>query len=136
MHEAQRRLLTQAVPGLRRSQTYRGEGRFDGVRRPEALPVLRREVVEGEQFLPIPRQGFGGFWVLRLPSGEETCERPTEVVRRYSLQVQPQQYRLHSPRLLQIRQQQFQAKIPARAGPVPRPGNPDRADLRQHLPRW
>ena len=46
MHEAQRRLLAQAVPGLRRSQPDGGEGRFDGVRHPKILPVRLQEVVE------------------------------------------------------------------------------------------
>ena len=41
MHEAQRRLLAQAVPGLRRSQADGGEGRLDGVHRQKALPVRR-----------------------------------------------------------------------------------------------
>ena len=65
MHEAQRRLLAQAVPRLHRAQPDRSEGRLDGVRRPKTLPVRRREVVEGEQLLPVPRQAIGGFRVAR-----------------------------------------------------------------------
>ena len=65
MHEGQRRLLAQAVPGLRRSQANGGEDRLDGVRRPKALPVPRLEVVEGEQLLPVSRQALSGFRVFR-----------------------------------------------------------------------
>ncbi len=74
MHQAQRRLLAQAVPRLRRSQADGGEGRFDGVRRPKTPPVRRREVVEGEQLLAVPRQAIGGFRVLRLPGGTEALK--------------------------------------------------------------
>ncbi len=74
MHEAQRRLLAQAVPRLRRSQADGGEGRLDGVRRPKTPPVRRREVVEGEQLLAVPRQAIGGFRVLRLPGGTEALK--------------------------------------------------------------
>ena len=71
MHETQRRLLAQAVPRLRRSQPDGGEGRLDGVRRPEAPPVRRREVVEGEQLLAVPRQAISGPGKFRLLDGEE-----------------------------------------------------------------
>ena len=42
----------------------RGEGAFDGVRCPDALPVLGLEIVEGQQFVAVFDQAFGG---LRVP---------------------------------------------------------------------
>ena len=69
MYETQRRLLAQAIPGLHHSQAYRGEGRLDGVRRPQPLPVRHREIVEDEQLLLVPNQTFGGFRVFRVFSG-------------------------------------------------------------------
>ena len=37
--------------------------------------MRRREVVEDEQLLPVPHQVLGGPGLLRLPGGEEACER-------------------------------------------------------------
>ncbi len=42
------------------------EGRFYGIGRPYALPVLGRKVVEGHQFLPIFLQANSGLRILRF----------------------------------------------------------------------
>ena len=45
------------------------EGRFYGVAGPNALPVLRREVIEGHHFVAVFLQADGGlrvFWLIHF----------------------------------------------------------------------
>ena len=70
----QRGLPRQAALGLGGAQPDGGEGALDRVRRPDVLPVLGREVIEGEQHLPVLRQAGRGLVVLGPVLGDEAVE--------------------------------------------------------------
>ena len=55
-------LSTHTTLGPVRPVANRGKGRLDRVRRPDVHPVLRREVVEGQQGLPVLLQASKGTW--------------------------------------------------------------------------
>ena len=50
--------------GAHRPVRHGRKDALDGVRRPQMVPVLGREVVEGEQGIPVLGQALGGFGVL------------------------------------------------------------------------
>ena len=51
-----------------------GKGRLDGIRRSDALPVLGRKVVKGQQFFSVFLQADSGFRILRLIGFNEQLE--------------------------------------------------------------
>jgi hypothetical protein len=65
-HHRQRRFCRTAASGLSLSESDCGGRAFDRIRRSDVTPVLRREVVECEQFVAVFRQSLGGLKVLRI----------------------------------------------------------------------
>src|SRR3970282_1383010 len=67
---------------------------------------------------------------------EQRFERLVETVRRHPLQVQPRNYRLEPPRLLQVRRQKLRGKTPALPRSVPglRRLHLHRSDASEYLP--
>ena len=66
-------LLRAAMP-----QADRREGALDGVGRPQVAPVLRREVVEGQEGIPVLREVGGRrliFCPVLLQEVIEGCDR-------------------------------------------------------------
>ena len=59
-------LSTHTTLGSVRPVANRGKGRLDRVRRPDVHPVLHREVVEGQQSLPVLLQASNRLRVLGL----------------------------------------------------------------------
>ena len=51
-----------------------GKGRLNGIRRSDALPVLGRKVVKGQQFLSVFLQAECGFRILRFIGFNEQVE--------------------------------------------------------------
>ena len=70
----QRRLAAEAAFGLGGSVPDGGEGAFDRVRRSDVLPVLGREVVEGEQISAVLGQAFDGTVIFHAVSLDEEIE--------------------------------------------------------------
>jgi len=60
--------------GVRGVMMDRGKGAFDRVAGADMLPVLGREIIEGEQDFPILGQTIGGLVVLRPVLGKKTIE--------------------------------------------------------------
>jgi len=71
-----------------RAVSDRGEGAFDRVRSSDALPVLGREVVEGQQLFSVTEQAFCGFGIFRLECFDEQIEA-VDVLRGKPLPVPP-----------------------------------------------
>ena len=59
---------------------YRGERAFDDVRRAQMLPVLGREVVEGEQRVAILDQALDRLVVFDAPGFDEDIEGRERIV--------------------------------------------------------
>ena len=57
-HHCQRRFCRTAASGLSVAESDCGERAFDRIRRSDVAPVLRREVVESEQFVAIFHQAL------------------------------------------------------------------------------
>jgi hypothetical protein len=70
----QRCLAAEAAFGFCGSVADGGEGTFDGIRRPDVLPMLSREVVKGEQIGPVLGQAFGRPVVFHAVSLDEEVE--------------------------------------------------------------
>ena len=62
-----------------------GEGGFDRVGRSQVSPVLRREIVEGEQLISILSQTLGRGRVLRVVLLKEVVERGDRSISRFRL---------------------------------------------------
>lgn len=73
-HHVQHAVTAQAPLGPFGAVADRGEGTLDWIGRSDALPMLGREVVEGQQLVPVLFQAFGGLGVFRLVSLDEEVE--------------------------------------------------------------
>jgi hypothetical protein len=60
----QHALSRETALGALGPMTNRGEGRFDRIGGADALPVLGRKILEGQQFVPIPIQAFNRLGIF------------------------------------------------------------------------
>jgi len=84
-HHVEHAVAAEAALGSFGAMADRGKGAFDWVRCPNALPMLGREVVEGEQLFSVLDQAFGGFGVFRLEGVDEQIEGGMGVLTRFGL---------------------------------------------------
>ena len=73
-HRRQRSFCRAATLGLSLSESGCGERAFDRGCRANVTPVLRREIVEREQFRAVFFQALGGLKVLRFERVQEQVE--------------------------------------------------------------
>lgn len=66
-------------------QANRGERRLDRIRRSQVNPVLRREIIKGQQLLAILSQTVTGFGILRRVLFQEVIPSRQRVRLRFRL---------------------------------------------------